>query len=161
MGITLKIEVDGIEEATKALDSMGDSTTNLIPLWNIIQPYFYSIEKTLFDTEGRSGTQGGWQALSPGYKKQKIKKWGNQPILQASGKMYKSLTGITSDSIVSKTKTEMTLGTSLKRYPSAHQRGNARLPQRKAIDLTPKNRKKMLNLAIAHFNSESKKAGFK
>ena len=69
--------------------------------------------------------------------------YGDMPILQATGKMYKSLTSEGGDAVVDKQALEMTLGSSDPKS-AYHNRGGGRLPQRKIFDFTPDQQKQIM-----------------
>ena len=132
----MKIEVTltGVKETTESMNYIdaGLSDFRKLGTWDAIATEFYKIEREQFKGEG--GPSGKWKSLSPKYAVIKAKKYGNVPILTASGQMMKSLTSRgAANSVLEQTATEMTIGTS---DPKAgyHQRGNRRLPQRKVID---------------------------
>lgn len=60
---------------------------------------FYEINKELFATEGKSGDHGKWRPLSDDYKAWKEKHYPGKTIMRRTDRLYKSLTGHTSDSI--------------------------------------------------------------
>ena len=106
--------------------------------WDAVASEFYKIEKEQFDSEGGAGKSGKWKALKPEYAKRKQKKWGNVPILHASGEMMRSLTSRNAPgAVLEKTADELTLGTI---NPKAlYHHGNKRakgVPQRKVVDPT-------------------------
>ena len=104
--------------------------------WDAVASEFYKIEKEQFDSEGGAGKSGKWKALKPEYAKRKQKKWGNVPILHASGEMMRSLTSRNAPgAVLEKTADELTLGTTIP-YAGYHQRGGKRLPKRPPVDPT-------------------------
>jgi len=132
--MNIDITLTGIKEVTSSLKYVDDGLSDFRKLgtWDAIATEFYKIEKETFSAEG--GPSGKWKSLSPQYAAIKAKKYGNVPILTATGQMMKSLTSRgAANSVMQQTATEMTIGTS---DPKAgyHQRGNRRLPQRKVID---------------------------
>jgi phage gpG-like protein len=81
--------VEGIQELVNAFDKVARGIVDLRQLgtWKAVTSEFRAIQKEIFDSEGP-----GWAALTPEYKAYKVKKWGEKPILQASGAMYKDFT---------------------------------------------------------------------
>ena len=142
--MNIDITLTGVKEVTSSLKYVDDGLSDFRKLgtFDAIAAEFYKIEKETFSAEG--GPSGKWKALSPAYAAIKAKKYGNVPILTATGQMMKSLTSRgAANSVMQQTATEMTIGTS---DPKAgyHQRGNRRLPQRKVIDFDDA-RKERLN----------------
>jgi len=130
----LELTLTGVKETTESMNYIdaGLSDFRKLGTWDAIATEFYKIEREQFKGEG--GPSGKWKSLSPKYAAIKARKYGNVPILTATGQMMKSLTSRgAANSVMQQTATEMTIGTS---DPKAgyHQRGNRRLPQRKVID---------------------------
>ena len=145
----MKIEVtlDGVKElnASMTFIDAGLSDFRKLGTWDAIATEFYKIEKEQFKDEG--GPSGKWKSLSPKYAAIKARKYGNVPILTASGQMMKSLTSRgAANSVLEQTATEMTIGTS---DPKAgyHQRGNRRLPQRKVVDFDDQRKDRLSKVA--------------
>lgn len=138
MSVKFHIEVDGAAETYAAFGKVERGVLDLRQLgtWDWVQSIYYKVLKEQFASEGGSGASGTWKPLSSPYKERKQKLYGDMPILQATGKMYRSLTGEGGDAVVDKQPLEMTLGS---RDPKSayHNRGGGRLPQRKILDFTP------------------------
>jgi len=133
--MNISLTVSGKEEVLNAFKTVEDGCADLRKLgtWKAVATEFYKIEKEQFSSEGSAGASGKWEALSPAYAVQKQKKYGSQPILQASGAMYKSLTSSGGPtSVYQEEAQELTLGSSSP-IPGYHQRGG-RVPQRKPVD---------------------------
>lgn len=125
-------EIDGQVQFDRAFNRVKEHLEDLRPVWNEVERAFYKIENEQFASEGAKGRGGKWRPLSRPYAKQKARKWGVQPILRASGRLAKSLTGNTSDSVLVQTKQEFAIGTKLF-YATFHQQGTSRMPQREVI----------------------------
>lgn len=133
MNVTVTVEgADKLAAAFKTVEKGLDFRT--LGTWDAVTSEFRKIEKEQFAGEG-IGPSGKWKALSAAYAKRKIKKWGSTPILQASGRLVKSLTGNSSDSVVEKTADELTIGTTVP-YAGYHQRGTKTMPSRPPVDLS-------------------------
>jgi phage gpG-like protein len=98
--------------------------------WDKVQTEFYKVVWSQFTSEGGDGKSGKWQALSPRYAKRKDAKWGSMPILQASGRLWRSLTGKGTDSVAEQSALELVLGTKVP-YAKYHQTGT-KAPARRA-----------------------------
>jgi phage gpG-like protein len=106
--------------------------------WDAVATEFRKIEYEQFASEGADGASGAWQALSTEYAARKLKQWGQVPIMQASGRLWRSLTQKGSkDAVEEQTATELTLGTTVE-YAKYHQSKEPRkkLPRRPLVDLT-------------------------
>jgi phage gpG-like protein len=139
-----EIEVEGVKELVTAFEKVQDGVADLRKnaIWLKVQQAFYREVKDHFAGEG-TGQSGKWKELSSPYKEWKAKKWGAVPILQASGKMYKSLTREGADAIVDKQPLEMTLGTKVK-YAKYHQGGTKKMPARPVYDFTQDQKRKIV-----------------
>lgn len=134
----IEIELEGMSELLAAFKGVEAGMLDFRQLgaWDAVQSEFYKIEKEQFASEGSSGRSGKWKALSPKYAAIKQRKYGAMPILQATGKGYRSLTSADADgAVVVKEKQELVLGTSIP-YMAYHQKGGGRLPKREPISMT-------------------------
>ena len=137
--LEVTVKVEGKEELLASFAKVRQGILDLRQLgaWKAVAGVFRRIVKEAFASEGASGKSGRWKALSSPYKERKLKKWGDVPILQASGKMYRSLTQEGAEnSVYQEDALELTIGTS---DPKAgyHQRGGSRLPKREPVSFTP------------------------
>jgi hypothetical protein len=95
--------------------------------------------KEQLDTEGR----GKYPPLTPGYARRKRKLYGDRPILQATGEMYRAFTGPgAAHQIKEVGPTEAFFGTDLERA-RFHQNARQRSRRRKIIDVTREFRNKV------------------
>lgn len=145
MSVKFNIDVDGVQLTLAAFGKVERGILDLRQLgtWDWVQSEFYKVEKEQFGSEGGSGASGKWKALSSPYKERKQAKYGDMPILQATGRMYKSITSAGGDSIVDKQPLEMTLGSAVP-YSRYHNRGGGRLPRRAILDFTPDQEKQIM-----------------
>ncbi len=135
MGLRLKFEVEGVTLLNRDFSRMGETLSDLTPIWPNVQRGFQKIEASAFKSENARGASGKWKPLSRPYAKQKAQRYGVQPILRATGRLESSLTGETSDTVLFKQKQEFGIGTSLE-YAKFHQRGGGNLPKRPVIDFS-------------------------
>lgn len=140
------ISVAGKDEFNRTFERYDAVFEDLSPIWPTIRDTFWDIEKEQFASEGSAGRSGKWQQLSEPYKAQKIKQFGNLPILVVSSKLKKSLTGRTADTVYRTTKKEIAVGTSLK-YGLFHQTGTSKMPARPPINFSESQRKKIADAA--------------
>jgi len=140
----LEIEIEGMADLLARFKGIEAGMVDFRQLgtWDAVVSEFRKIEIEQFDSEGSKGAGGKWKALSTKYAVRKQKKWGGVPILQASGRLYKSLTSQTGDSVVEKTAQELTIGTSLK-YAGYHQKGTRKMPQREPISFTEDQKRRL------------------
>jgi phage gpG-like protein len=140
MSWRFSFEVAGVKEFDRAFNRVGEHISDLRPVWDKIERTFYKIEREQFDSEGSHGRTGKWAAITRPYAKRKAQKYGVQPILRASGKMAKSLTGNTSDTVLIKEKDEFGIGTRLF-YAAFHQTGTNKMPARPPISFSDDDRR--------------------
>lgn len=135
MSVKFDIEVDGVQETLHAIGTVERGVLDLRQLgtWDWVQSEFYKVVKSIFENEG--GTSK-WKPLSSPYKERKAKRYGEQPILVATGYMRTSLTSAGQGSVVDKQPLEMTLGSSDPKT-GYHNRGGGRLPKREIFDFSP------------------------
>ncbi len=139
------VEVEGLNELVASFNLVEKGLLDFRQLgaWKGVRGEFYQIMKEQFGSEGASGKSGKWKPLTPKYKAIKDMKFGPLPILQRTGKMYRSMTGQSPDSVVEESAQEMSIGTKVS-YAAYHQRGSGRLPKREVISLTEAQEKRLL-----------------
>ncbi len=138
----LKVTIEGKTGLLAALLQVQRGVVDLRQLgtWDWVQSTFYKIEKEQFGSEGAAGKGGKWRSLSPKYAVAKQRKYGDKPILQATGSMYRDLT--TSAGYVEKKEQEMTIGTT-RPYAGYHQNGTSKMPKRPPVDMTAAQEKEL------------------
>lgn len=142
MSARLKISVDGVDEVNRMLSRYDAQFEDLSPVWPAVRDEFRAIEIEQFESEGAAGRQGKWKPLSDPYRIKKIEQYGEKPILQASGELIESLTGDSPHSVYRPSPKAVELGSSLPRA-LLHQRGGGKLPQRKPIDFSDRQRDRL------------------
>lgn len=135
MPVRVNVQVVNDKELIAAFNEVLRHVSNLETVWKIVEPGFRQIMREQFDSEGAAGRSGKWKPLSPGYAKQKRLQYGDKPILQATNRLERSLTGRTGDSLVIINRQSVSFGTSVP-YATFHQTGTAKMPRRKIIDLS-------------------------
>ncbi len=117
------------------LNKLADQIGNF-KLWGQgVAAAFYEVERTVFSTEGeRLGRR--WAELTPEYAARKQKRWGDRPIMVASGRLRSSLTepprgavfgrirnfvsGSSQDAVMEVTNSSLVVGTTVE-YGGFHQ----------------------------------------
>lgn len=159
-----KIEIQGEEKFSREIKNLDDKLEDLSPAFRAAHKIFQEAEADNFQSDNSTGRSGKWKPLSEKYAEYKVKKLGFLGFVsleRLSDRLYKSLTGQTSDSIVEINKKDAKFGTSLP-YAKAQHFGapSKNLPSRPIIDLSEKQFEQMGNAmrkALAH---EIKKTGF-
>lgn len=136
-------------------------------LWPAVINQICKAEERAFSTQGQLSAHGEWQALSPAYEKAKRRKYGDQMIETASGRLRAALTGHTADTIEDLKPLRMRWGarilTKNRKWDIAtlQQTGTETMPARRLIDLTAEDRaviQKQIQREAINF---SRRLGFK
>jgi len=134
----LKFQVVGEKQFDRAIRGLEDIPQDLSPVFEMISEDFRKTEAEQFEKEGSHEGNQKWADLSPKYAIVKAFKWGAVPILTASGKMRDSLTVKGAEGHVNDiTAQVMTIGTDIG-YAIFHQMGTYKMPARKPIELSDK-----------------------
>ena len=128
-------EVEGKREFDRAFNRVGEHVQDLRPVWPHVTREFFETMDEQFKSEGSKGRSGKWKELEPAYAKQKAIDYPGQPILQRTGKLFASLTGKTSDTVLIEEKDEFGFGSSLL-YAKFHQTGTSKMPAREIFSFT-------------------------
>lgn len=161
-GTRITLEIDGEAQFDRVFKRIDLNLTDMRPIWEVVRDEFWKIEADQFQSSGAAGASGKWKPLSKAYEKQKVNKYGTFALLAgvliASEAMYKSLTRQTGDSVVDIQKDGIAIGTKLARARH-HQRGGGRLPQRKVIDLSEKQKTGMMKKIQKEMIAQMRKSG--
>jgi phage gpG-like protein len=107
------------------------------------------LETEQFDSEGARGS-GGWAPLAPATVAEKARRGLDPRILHATGRLRASLTARGGDAIRESHPDEMRFGTDVP-YAAFHQRGTARMPRRRGIELPATDRHMIFVQTIHRF----------
>lgn len=143
--MNLSIEVDGVSQTLAAFRKVERGIVDLRELgtWDWVESEFRKIQKEIFDSEGGASAGGKWKPLSPAYAAWKQKKYGNLPILQRMGGMYKQFTS-KGGGAVDKQAQEMSIEFS---SPASFHMGKgarAKMPYRSSLDLTDEQKERLV-----------------
>lgn len=87
-----RVPGEGFRRLGRRFTNLEDAFTDYRDLWPDVMGVIEDEMRFRFATEGRQGTGRPWAALSESYEPVKLAKWGNRPILVASGALADSLT---------------------------------------------------------------------
>lgn len=140
----ISVEVDGVQDTIRAFEKVEKGIVDFRELgtWDWVQSEFYKIQKEIFASEGAAGKGGKWKALSSPYAAIKQAKYGDMPILQASGKMYKTFTSDAGN--VDKKADSMTFQFDAPAGYHMGKGGRGKMPYRSSLDLNPEQQKRLL-----------------
>lgn len=143
--MNLTIEIEGQKELGQSFEYVRKGLVDFRQLgtWRAVAKEFYKILKAQFSSEGSAGKSGKWAPLKPKYAAIKRARYGDQPILSATGKMRRSLTDNAENSVYQETANDLTIGT---KDPKAgyHQRGTSRMKQREILSFTADQEKQLV-----------------
>lgn len=144
----IRFEVDGEVQFNRQLRSLQDDVKDFRPAFELIYAEFLETESKQFGAEGGFEGNERWKRLSEDYEKWKSRHFPGKPILELRGHLKRSLTQKGADGAVYRaTEKELEMGTSIG-YAIWHQRGTARMPARKPIELSEAQKKRWV--AIMH-----------
>lgn len=146
--LSFKVEPDDVQIA-RIFENIAKKGTEFKTIFEKIADEFYESQEKVFGAEGAFEGRARWAELSPRYRAWKEKNYPGMPILQLTGKMKSSLVGSGAEgSVYEVSNKELTVGTNVP-YAIFHQRGTRRMPQRKIIEVT--DRQKLRWVHIVHY----------
>lgn len=154
----VELSIEGIDQILTSVQERLKRLRNLRPVWRSILAYLQQATIEQFATAG-GRSRDKWEPLSPAYAIRKAQVWPGKPILRASDRLFQSLTGRNQDSIVEIDARSLIWGTSTP-YARYHQRGTARMPQRKIIVVTKADRRQITALVRAHLANQARVSGY-
>ena len=140
-------EVEGEVQLSIALNRMIRSVDDLRPFGSAFREAFNAAESEQFASQGGAGRSGKWAALTAPYAAWKRKRFGNKPILQASGALMAALTGKSGDTLLISEPHLIGLGAVVD-YGIYHQKGTGRMPARKPISVASKQESRIFGRAL-------------
>ena len=154
----VELTIEGIDDVVASLQGKMKRLRNLRPVWRSLLAWLRQVTIDQFATAG-GRSRDRWQPLSPIYGARKSRVWPGKPILRASDRLFQSLTGSNQDSIVEIEAGSFTWGTATP-YARYHQRGTARIPQRKILVVTKADRRQIIALVRAHLANQGQVSGY-
>lgn len=139
----LHLEVEGEVQVSRMLSRTTERVKHLGPFYDEAAKILSrSVKEQLSSEGGRS--EHTWQPLSPGYAEWKQRRYGNAPILEASGTMRRALQP--TPEVVPDDK----IFWSVPFYALFHQRGTRKMPQRRILDLNESDRRRLVKALQRH-----------
>lgn len=155
--LAVRMDILGTRQIDFAIQGMLRAVNDWRPLWPDVIAEFHRVSVRQFATQGGAGRHGSWAPLNARYAQAKFRRWGRQPILVASGRMRRSLTGRTGDSIIeSSNPSRLALGTRVP-YARHHQNVRSSLPTRRVIDFTDRQNLTFAKLFHRYVNTDALK----
>jgi phage gpG-like protein len=157
--LNVHLEISGEVQFSRSFTRFAEQLTDLRDLWpGVVTDLRESIEEQ-FDSEGGAGKSGAWPSLSKSYAAWKSRKFPGKPILQRTGRLVKSLTGNSPDTIVDPKPDSLEFGTRVP-YAKYHQRGAGKLPRRRLIDLNERQKARLMKTIQRRLLQAGRDAGF-
>jgi hypothetical protein len=152
--VTVSIEVFGEKAVERKLLRYGEAADMRFFAPEIRQ-YLFQTEREQFDSEGVSGS-GGWAPLKPRTIARKAALGLDSRILRETQALFRSVTEASSpDAVYHADADSMVFGTS-DRKAIFHQKGTDRMPRRKVVDLTERNRRAVVKIVQAGIMARAK-----
>jgi phage gpG-like protein len=158
-----RMEIAGEVQLDRGIARFSEGVSDYRAIWPIISDDFYSQEKRQFESQGAAGSLGQWKELSPAYRGWKEAKYPGMPILQRTGKLFRSLTSANAEGAVFvPTRKTLTLGSSVP-YGIYHQSPAPRrvLPRRPEVDLTEAFNRRIMHHMQVYLVQIGRQAGFR
>lgn len=142
---------------------MAEATADLQPAMEAMADYIQEEIDTAFKTGGASTASGLWAPLNGGYEALKRQLYPGAPLLVRTGALRASLTKRgTRGGIRRITRRSMEVGSSIRvgsirlwNLGQLHQLGTRSYPPRPIIDLTQRQRRRLLSIVRTHIDSRA------
>jgi len=154
MAIRLTFEVAGAIQLDKALDGYANALKDFRPVFKDIAADFIEIEQRQSESQGG----GSWAPLSADYAAWKERHFPGQKILQLSGELMASMTGVGAGHVEEISKDRLMIG-STAFTGMLHQLGTSRMPARPVIQLTESDKTGWMKIMQRHAYDAAKEAG--
>ena len=123
--VPISIQAVNIDAFTLQFSGLARAVGDLTSVWPYASQALEAITAAQFDSEGSRGAHGEWAPLTPEYEKEKRKRWGDKPILEASGRLKTSFEDGGGEHVDEATPTDLTWGSETP-YAIYHQTGYAK-----------------------------------
>jgi phage gpG-like protein len=153
--VIVSVDVFGEKQVERELLRFSHAAMDMRPAGARFMEYMRSVERSQFDSEGRTGS-GGWTPLKPRTVAQKTARGLDPRILRAHDDLRKSLTNKSHGNHVERISSdEFFFGT---RDPKAkfHQGGTRKMPARRVVDLSERNRRAIVKIVQSHLMGEGR-----
>ena len=147
--VIISFEVFGDKQVERELLRLSDAAADMRPAGERFMEYMRSVERTQFDSQGRTGS-GGWAPLKPRTVASKAARGLDPRILRATDRLRKSLTNKTSPDHIEEINADSFFFGSRVSYGSFHQTGTRRMPQRRPVELSERNRRAVVKIIQSH-----------
>lgn len=157
--VEIKVSVLGEAQLHRALEGRIRRTSDLRPAFEQIADDFFEGEGRAFDREGGHEGNPAWAPLNPQYAERKARTHAGAKILTRSGKLRQALTG-GSGSVREVGRLRLAVGGSIIvgkwDLGSLHQTGTRRMPARKPVNLSRRQRHRWMRIITDHLRIEGR-----
>ena len=145
--VNFQFEVFGEPQVHFMFLDMKNRASNFGPAFEGIAKDYYEGETSTFAAEGAFEGKPSWAPLSAKYAERKRMRWGDKPILEASGALKAAATNRAGrGSIFRMSALSLAMGVDLRvggwNLGMLHQLGTRKLPKREVIRITPNQEKR-------------------
>ncbi len=130
---TLKVEGSKLDSMIRGL---GEKVRDWTEAWPKVSSAIQRILDEQFASEGARGPAGPWPELKERYARRKLRAYPGGNLLEASGRLRRSLVSGTDDTLEEFAPRQMRSGTTVP-YALYHQTGTKKMPPRKIFDFRP------------------------
>lgn len=135
------VEVFGDRHTAHVMEEWAARAANAEPAFLAMRDYLFHVEKELFESEGATGAHGAWEDRKDNFRHNDD----GHPILQASGRLMRSLTESGEENSFVMTPTGFGFGSQVP-YAQPLQTGTEFMDPRRVIDLTYENRQALVEM---------------
>jgi phage gpG-like protein len=147
--VIISFEVWGDKQVERELLRLSHAAADMRPAGKRFMEYMRSVERSQFDSEGRTGS-GGWAPLKPSTVANKAARGLDPRILRATDRLRRSLTNKTSPDHIEEINADSFVFGSRVPYGRYHQKGTRRMPQRRPVELSERNRRAVVKIIQSH-----------
>ena len=157
--VKIRFEVANEVQFSRAFEFAQEKQADFTHPFELMSDDFYKSMSEVFSSEGAYEERKHWQELSPAYAAWKMRHYPGKKILERTGRLKRSLTVKGGeDSVSNITPSELAIGTRVP-YAILHQMGTKRLPQRKIIELTEKQKLRWVRIAHKYMQDVNEEFG--
>lgn len=147
-------------QLSSMIDGAARLADDISPALPAVAARFHKQMERHFDQRGAAGPSGAWAPLSLDYAAWKAKKYPGKGILEATGAMRDALTSFGEGSYTLYGPNSVFIGSTLD-YPTYHQTGTERMPQRVVIDPSDRDAAEWVVEIWRWYEAQTSKLGWK
>lgn len=161
--LQLSIRVAGQAVVRSRVNALIDAVADLTPAMEAMADYIQEEIDEAFETSGASTARGLWAPLDGGYEALKRQLYPGAPLLVATGALRRSLTQRSAKGSIRRiSRRSLEVGSSIRvgsirrwNLGQLHQLGTRSYPPRPIIDLTQRQRRRLLSIVRTHIDKRA------